>query len=142
VIVPYRKADLELIKREVQFFLTSNFGEEYKVTEAQILPTGYDGNLITQKCYRVNFSPRLRFVGVFEFSAFANAFYTHKDTPIDVVKDYCLKFLNSNYPALAPFTLERIETKDGKEGCTGKNKLLECNEMLISFTPLITTKWD
>lgn len=135
IITPYRP-NLELIKEEAKDFLNF-FGDNYEVTEVK----KHDGSIFNDAAF-VTFSPKLNIVNKFKFSAFANSFYTHKDTPIEYVKTYCLNFLNSNYPELAPFEIERIETKDVQNGITSNNPYLDINEMLITFKPLINSRWD
>lgn len=140
-VITYHSENLERTIEQVQNFI-SVFGSEYKVTNAEVLHNGFDGNLIDKKCVLVSFYPKIKFVNQFIFSEFSNAFYTHKDTSIDLAREYCLNFLNTNYAHLAPFTIERIETKEGSKGTTSNNKYLQSNEMLITFYPVINTNWD
>lgn len=140
-IVDFEQSDIDLqrAKNEVQKFI-SQFGSEFTVGNAQICNQGYSP-LIPNKCVLVEFYPKIRLINGFQFNEFANCFYTHQQTSLMEVERYCLSFLNDNYPQLAPFTIDRIETKSG-ENAKSSNQQLDSNEMLITFSPLINTKWD
>ena len=140
-IVDFEQSDIDLqrAKNEVQKFI-SQFGSEFQVSDAKICFKGYSP-LIPNKCVLVNFYPKIRLINGFEFNEFANCFYTHQQTSLMEVERYCLSFLNANYPQLAPFEIDRIETKSG-ENANGSNQNLDSNAMLITFRPLISVKWD
>ena len=140
-IVDFEQSDIDLqrAKNEVQKFI-NQFGSEFKVSNAEICNQGYSP-LIRKKCVLVKFYPSIRLINGFEFNEFGNSFYTHRQTSLMEVERYCLSYLNTNYPRLAPFTINRIETKSG-ENAKSANQYLDSNEMLITFSPLINTKWD